>query len=97
MKKRLEKLGSTLKITASALLLVALMTVNVQVGMNDGSSTDINLLGLKASIFSPAAMASINPDDCHENGECEGLCGTGYDACTYMNCGAGTQLCHKTD
>ncbi|HSH25708.1 MAG TPA: hypothetical protein VLA13_09270, partial [Massilibacterium sp.] len=78
------------------LLLVALMAVNIQVGMNDGSSTDINLLGLEASIFSPAAMANIEEDDCHENGECEGLCGSGYVACTYMDCGAGTQLCHKS-
>jgi hypothetical protein len=36
------------------------MAVNLQVGMNDGSTTNINLLGVEASIFAPAAVASIS-------------------------------------
>jgi hypothetical protein len=41
------------------------MAVNVQVGMNDGSTTDVSLLGLEASVFAPAATATIQ---CENNG-----------------------------
>ncbi|CAN5763491.1 hypothetical protein BH23THE1_BH23THE1_14750 [soil metagenome] len=37
-----------------------------------------------------------NPADCHDNGDCTTICGSGYDPCTYMDCGSGTQLCHKS-
>ena len=37
-----------------------------------------------------------NPSDCHDNGDCESICGSGFTACTYMDCGSGTQLCHKS-
>ncbi|HSH45301.1 MAG TPA: hypothetical protein VK966_05570 [Longimicrobiales bacterium] len=84
---------STAKVWIAASVLAALMAMNIQVGMNDGSTTDISLLGLEASVFAPAAVATAN--DCHKNGECEALYETGYTACTYMNCGSGTQLCHK--
>lgn len=33
--------------------------------------------------------------DCHKTGDCETICGSGYTACSYMDCGSGTQLCHK--
>lgn len=42
-----------------------------------------------------ANARNINPDDCHENGDCTAICGSGYEPCTYMDCGSGTQLCHK--
>jgi hypothetical protein len=47
-------------------------------------------LGLTA-----ASARNMNPDDCHENGDCAALCGSGHTACTYMDCGSGTQICHK--
>lgn len=54
---------------AGALALGALMAVNVQVGMNDGSTTDVSLLGLEASVFAPAAVATY------------GDCSTGQRSC----------------
>jgi hypothetical protein len=63
MKERFSKLGNKTKMIAGALALAALMAVNVQVGMNDGSTSDINLLGLEASVFAPAAVATL-PSEC---------------------------------
>jgi len=37
-----------------------------------------------------------NPADCHDNGDCTTICGSGHTAYTYMDCGSGTQLCHKS-
>lgn len=45
--------------------------------------------------FTVASARDRNPDDCHENGDCKAVCGSGYTACSYMDCGSGTQLCHK--
>jgi len=37
---------------------VFLVMFNVQIGMNDGESSDISLLGLSISVFVPNAVAS---------------------------------------
>ncbi len=66
MKERIAKLGNKTKIIAGALVLAALMAVNVQVGMNDGS-TDVSLNGLETSIFTPAAIAT-GGGECAING-----------------------------
>jgi hypothetical protein len=59
MKERFAKFGNKTKMIAGALALAALMAVNVQVGMNDGSTTDVSLLGLEASVFAPTAVATL--------------------------------------
>ncbi len=50
--------------------------------------------------FTAASAQDSDPgesdDDCHENGDCEAICGSGFTACSYMDCGSGTQLCHKS-
>ncbi len=38
-----------------------------------------------------------DPGNCHDDGNCEAICGSGHTACTYMDCGSGTQLCHKSN
>lgn len=76
MKERFMKLGNRTKTLVGAIALVVLMAVNVQVGMNDGSTTDINLLGLEASVFAPVAVGTgsdtCNGTLCVESGTCYG-------------------------
>lgn len=63
---------------------MALMLFNMSVSVNGiNSETDISLSGTDAVARS-----------CHD-GDCQAICGSGYRACTYMDCGAGTELCHK--
>ena len=84
MKERFMKFGNKTKTLFGAIALVVLMAVNVQVGMNDGSTTDINLLGLETSVFSPTAVATEYPcsEACNED-----LCYTHYmDPCIYTWC-----------
>lgn len=41
------------------------MFVNIQVSIDDASKSDINLFGLAASIFAPAAVATSSvPSEC---------------------------------
>ncbi|MDR9416643.1 MAG: hypothetical protein RI564_10185 [Gracilimonas sp.] len=88
MKERFAKLGNKTKLIAGALALAALMAINVQVGMNDGSTTDISLLGLEASVFAPTAVATYGNCDtgqrqCIESGvtSTSGPNGTGRWVC----------------
>ncbi len=68
MKERFAKMGNKTRMIAGALALLALMAVNVQIGMNDGSTTDVSLLGLEASVFAPEAVATGGDWFC---GQCE--------------------------
>jgi hypothetical protein len=68
MKERFAKIGNKTKMIAGALALAALMAVNVQVGMNNGDSSAMNLQSLEASIYSPTAIATVSPGDCAMNG-----------------------------
>lgn len=53
------------------LMLAIVMVVNVQIGLNDGNSTDIGLFGITTNVFVPSATATI---------ECNKHCGS-WDAC----------------
>ncbi len=53
--KKAGRIGT--KIVATFLFLFLVM-FNVQIGMHDGQSSDINLFGLKISVFVPNAIAS---------------------------------------
>lgn len=53
------------KMIVGAIVLVAFMFVNIQVSIDDASKSDINLFGLAASIFAPAAVATSSvPEEC---------------------------------
>lgn len=56
------------------------------------------VIGLCASVlaFDGSTKPARAEETCHD-GECTTICGSGFDACTYMDCGGGTELCHKTD
>ncbi|WP_372906567.1 hypothetical protein [Rhodohalobacter sp.] len=55
-------------------------------------STTIN--GANFSVDGYMALVS-GSTNCHDGG-CSVVCGpSGYEACTYMDCGSGTQLCHR--
>lgn len=54
-----------------------------------------NQLQFEVGFADVTAQQQVYLPDCHENGACEELCGSGYTACTYMDWGSGTQLCHK--
>ena len=50
------------------------------------------LIAIGIAFFPLDALA----DDCHTGGFCTDVCGMeGFKACTYMDCGNGTQLCMK--
>lgn len=63
-----------LKIVLGAVLFIALMALNVQIGLNDGSTTGAN-------VFFPAAQAQSS-DPGHEGGE-EHTCYDSWNECTF--------------
>lgn len=70
MKKRPIKFGNMVKFVIRGLMLVVLMAVNVQVGLNDGTKTDIRLLGLEVSVFASTAEAYMEDAEEGEGGYC---------------------------
>jgi hypothetical protein len=73
--------------------------------MNDGSTTDVSLLGLEASVFAPAAVASISCNDkvCGAELVCSGwwVFETCYTTCVpggsgHTNCEPGTNCTIET-
>ena len=56
-KKRMEKSAKI----AGIILFVFLLFFNVRIALNDNNNGDINLLGLKISVFVPTAFASEVP------------------------------------
>lgn len=58
MSAQVKKAGRIGTKIVAALLFVFFVMFNVQIGMHDGETRDINLFGLKISIFIPNAMAT---------------------------------------
>jgi len=58
MSAQVKKAGRIGTKIVAAFLFVFLVMFNVQIGMHDGESSDINLFGLKLSVFIPTALAS---------------------------------------
>ncbi|MCC5905535.1 MAG: hypothetical protein JJU13_04980 [Balneolaceae bacterium] len=77
-------------IFVSSCAFAALMLFNVSVSMeNTGMETDISLSGIQT-------LASSGSENCHSGGYCEELCGPpSFNFCTAMDCGSGTQFCHR--
>ncbi len=62
MSKKIKKKGKISGTITSFLILAIVMVVNVQIGLNDGDTTDIGLFGLEASVFVPASVATCTSD-----------------------------------
>ena len=95
MKKEISKTGKTIRLVTGLLLLVTLMIVNVQLGLNDGNASDMGLsglndgcvteagfFGLSTALFTPLAVATC------AYGSCDGGCqpGTVCDGSGPFNC-----------
>lgn len=63
---------NTLVAIASTVLLLAMIMVNVQVGLNDGTSSDITLLGTNITVFESAFAQEEDPGEEGDLG-CEDL------------------------
>ena len=66
---------------AGAILFVVLMFVNIKLTTDPNANGDIDLLGLKLSLFTPSAYACGNCDDiCSDsnNAYCIYMIGVGY-------------------
>jgi hypothetical protein len=86
----MKNIKKKILILISTCAFVALMLFNVSVSM-DGTETssDISLSGIQA-------LAISGSEDCHGGGFCEDVCGTpGVQFCMAMDCGSGTQFCHR--
>jgi len=58
MSAQVKKAGRIGTKFVAVFLFIFLVMFNVQIGMHDGESRDINLLGLSISVFVPNAIAS---------------------------------------
>lgn len=74
MSTNVKKAGKISGMVTSMIMLALIMVVNVQIGLNDGDSTDIGLFGLKASVFVPSSVAtekcSSGTQTCHSGPSC---------------------------
>ena len=89
MKERINKTGKVIKLVTGGLSLAALMIVNVQVGLNDGSTSDIGVFNLSTAIFTPAAVAST----CYLNARQTGQGGACFACTTTSSSTACTSAC----
>jgi len=67
MSAQIEKAGMKGVRILTAMLFVALMLFNIQLAFDDGSASDISLLGLKLSVFVPTAVATSPGQQCVSN------------------------------
>lgn len=69
----------------AACMFTVMMLLNVTTSMN----------GSNFSVDGYIALVS-GSTSCHDTGDCEAVCGPeAFEACTYMDCGSGTELCHR--
>jgi|GEM_PF-2842418 len=101
MSAQIEKAGMKGVRILTAMLFVALMLFNIQLAFDDGSASDISLLGLKLSVFVPTAVATSPGQQCVSNcgySDCCIVCGGlggwdyGYEY-TSTGCGRCPQWC----
>src|SRR5690625_657827 len=84
MEDKINKTGKTIRLATGFLLLVILMIVNIQIGLNDGSISNAGLsalnegcvaeagfVGLSTALFTPLAVATC------AYGSCDGGCPPG--------------------
>src|SRR5690625_5745288 len=105
MEDKINKTGKTIRLTTGFLLLVILMIVNIQIGLNDGSIsnaglsalnegcvTEAGFFGLSTALFTPLAVATC-AFPCDEGCPLGWTCDHGGGDCCLQRCEGGCSGC----